>query len=61
MTDNRFPHRPAYFPTRWCFHARGPRALARQRRCRELLARMGLGKLQPAPAWSGKPGSLFNC
>jgi hypothetical protein len=61
MSEKRIRQRTADVRTTWSFHERRQRAMASERRCRELLARMGLGKLQPAPAWSGKPGSLFNC
>jgi len=61
MSERRLRQRTADVRTAWSFHERRQRAQASERRCRELLTQIGLVKLQPAPAWAGKPSPMFNC
>jgi hypothetical protein len=61
MSEQRIRQRTADVRTTWSFHERRQRALASERRCRELLTRIGLATWQTAPAVSDKRGPLFNC
>ena len=61
MSERRIRERTADVRTTWSFHERRLRAQASERRCRELLARVGIGDLRTAPAWAGKSTPIFNC
>ena len=61
MSERRIRERTADVRTTWSFHERRVRAQASERRCRELLTRIGIGDLRMAPAWAGKPSLGRNC